>query len=94
MLRSEIFAIFFFKCPYQRYFDTIYDEQAFSALNKCNARNSLVLHKYDIKLSGRTIKLESVAFHISIQWSFYFKTTHGTKKMWSYIAGGLKVKPI
>ncbi len=27
-----------------------------------------------------------------IQWSLYFKTTHGTKKMWSYIAGGLKVK--
>ncbi len=28
----------------------------------------------------------------SIQWSLYFKTTHGTKKMWSYIAGGLKIK--
>ncbi len=26
------------------------------------------------------------------QWSLYFKTTHGTKKMWSYIAGGLKIK--
>ncbi len=24
----------------------------------------------------------------------YFKTTHGTKKMWSYIAGGLKIKVI
>ena len=22
-----------------------------------------------------------------VQWSLYFKTTHGTKKMWSYIAG-------
>ncbi len=24
-----------------------------------------------------------------IQWSLYFKTTHETKTMWSYIAGGL-----
>ncbi len=24
----------------------------------------------------------------------HFKTTHGTKKMWSYIAGGLKIKVI
>ncbi len=29
-----------------------------------------------------------------VQWSLYFKTTHGTKKMWSYIAGGLKIKVI
>ncbi len=29
---------------------------------------------------------------IVIQWSLYFKTTHGTKKMRSYIAGGLKIK--
>ncbi len=29
-----------------------------------------------------------------IQWSLYFKTTHGTKKMWSNIAGGLKIKVI
>ncbi len=29
-----------------------------------------------------------------VQWSLYFKTTHGTKKMWSYIAGGLKIKII
>ncbi len=29
-----------------------------------------------------------------IQWSLYFKTTHVTKKMWSYIAGGLKIKVI
>ncbi len=28
----------------------------------------------------------------TIQWSLCFKTTHGTKKMWSYIAGGLKIK--
>ncbi len=27
-----------------------------------------------------------------IQWPVYFKTIHGTKKMWSYIAGGLKIK--
>ncbi len=29
---------------------------------------------------------------ISIQWFLYFKTTHGTKEMWSCIAGGLKIK--
>ncbi len=27
-----------------------------------------------------------------IQWSLYFKTTHGTIQMWSYIADGLKIK--
>ncbi len=31
---------------------------------------------------------------INIQRSLYFKITHGTKKMWSYIAGGLKIKVI
>ncbi len=36
---------------------------------------------------------ENVAFKW-IQWFIYFKTTHGTKKMWSYIAGGLKIKVI
>ncbi len=29
-----------------------------------------------------------------LQWSLYFKTTHGTKKMWSYMAGSLKIKVI
>ncbi len=29
-----------------------------------------------------------------VQWSLYIKITHGTKKMWSYIAGGLKIKVI
>ncbi len=29
-----------------------------------------------------------------IQWSLYFKATLRTKKMWSYITGGLKVKVI
>ncbi len=28
----------------------------------------------------------------AVEWSLYFKTTHGTKKMWYYIAGGLKIK--
>ena len=31
---------------------------------------------------------------MEIQWSLYFKTTHESKKMWSYIAGGLKIKVI
>ncbi len=35
---------------------------------------------------------EGVCYWIPIQWSLYFKTTHGTKKMWSYITGGLKIK--
>ncbi len=30
----------------------------------------------------------------TVQWSLYFKTTHGTKEMWSYIAGGLKTSLI
>ncbi len=29
-----------------------------------------------------------------VQCFLCFKTTHGTKKMWSYIAGGLKIKVI
>ncbi len=29
-----------------------------------------------------------------LQWSLYFKTTHVTKKKWSYIASGLKIKVI
>ncbi len=29
-------------------------------------------------------------YPIYVQWSLYFKTTHGTRKLWSYIAGGLK----
>ncbi len=27
-----------------------------------------------------------------VQWSLYFKTTHGALKMWPYITGGLKIK--
>ncbi len=29
-----------------------------------------------------------------LQWSLYFKTTRGTKKLWSYIARGLEIKVI
>ncbi len=35
-----------------------------------------------------------IAILLTVQWSLYFKTTHVTKKMWSYIAGGLKIKVI
>ena len=31
---------------------------------------------------------------VLVQWSLYFKTIYGTKKMCSYIAGGLKIKVI
>ncbi len=34
------------------------------------------------------------ASHTPVQWSLYFKTTDGTKKMWSYIVGGLQIKVI
>ncbi len=30
--------------------------------------------------------------NLALQLSFYFKTTRGTMKMWSYTAGGLKIK--
>ncbi len=33
-------------------------------------------------------------YYVTLQWSLYFKTTHGTKKMWSYVAGGVKIKVI
>ncbi len=33
-------------------------------------------------------------FMDGIQWSLYFKTTYGAEKMWSYIAGGFKIKVI
>ncbi len=36
--------------------------------------------------------LRSKTLHFPVQWSLYFKATHGTKKMWSYIAGGPKIK--
>ncbi len=35
-----------------------------------------------------------ILLYSNTQRSFYFKTTHGTKKMWSYIAGGLIIKVI
>ncbi len=36
----------------------------------------------------------AVTYAIAVERSLYFKTTHGTKKMWSYVAGGLKIKVI
>ena len=50
----------------------------------------------------KIIKIESVRAYLghvhtctcTLQWSFYFKTIHGVKKMRSYIAGGLKIKVI
>ena len=37
---------------------------------------------------------DQMMFGIEIQWSLYFKITHGTKKMWSYVAGVLNMKVI
>ncbi len=43
----------------------------------------------------RTEVRDQVLNHSSeVQWSLCFKTTHGTKRMWYYIAGGLKIKVI
>ncbi len=38
--------------------------------------------------------LKSLRKLVHTVYTLYFKTTHGTKKMWSYIAGGLKIKVI
>ncbi len=40
------------------------------------------------------VSCQGLCFLVKVQWSLYFKTTHGTKKTWSYIAGGLKIKVI
>ena len=39
------------------------------------------------------VKDRKLRNRLEVQWSLYFKTTHGTKKMWSSIAGG-KIKVI
>ena len=49
----------------------------------------------DILYPGCPVYTGSLGLYFyDIQWSLYFKTTHGNKKMWSYIAGGLKIKVI
>ncbi len=53
-------------------------------------RHLLFVLRITHTLKDRAVSLITM----SIQWSLYFKTTHGTKKMWSYIAGGLKIKVI
>ncbi len=52
----------------------------------------LCRHHNSWNITARTYR--ALTENINIQWSLYFKTTHGTKKMWSYIAGGLKIKVI
>ncbi len=42
----------------------------------------------------RSLPLSGLSCYCTIQKSLYFKANHGTKKMWSYIAGGLKIKTI
>ncbi len=50
------------------------------------AGGACVSIRYCISIRANTVS--------TVQWSLYLKTTHGTKKMWSYIAGGLKIKVI
>ncbi len=45
------------------------------------------------KLSSRTCG-GRIVFDLRVQRSLYFKTTHGNKKMWCYMAGGVKIKVI
>ena len=47
-------------------------------------------HSYFEGLHRKRAELNQVL----LQWSLYFKTTHGTKNMWFYIAGGIKIKVI
>ncbi len=49
----------------------------------------LIVH---VHICSVSLPTELVDFNIVIQWSLYFKTTHGTKKLCSYIAGGPKIK--
>ncbi len=59
----------------------------------CILRPPIQPEKYGRKLKV-VLKMEHPPIQPEIQWSLYFKTTHWTKKMWSYIAGGLKIKVI
>ncbi len=45
-----------------------------------------------LRVKGQSVRL--LVLCVYLQWSRYFKTTHGTKKLWSYIAGGLKIMVI
>ncbi len=49
--------------------------------------------KYELKSKPNFKKILNFLQYI-VQWSLYFKIIHGTKKMWSCIAGGLKIKVI
>ncbi len=64
-----------------------------SSSSSCQKATSVVwaqfLGKYYGFIRPRLLSLTS-----GKQWSIYFKTTHGTQKMWPYIAGGLKIKVI
>ncbi len=41
---------------------------------------------------GSGLSRQDSLYMFNVQRSLYFKTNHGTMKMWSYIAGGLKLK--
>ncbi len=100
-IKGHIGLLQFLKWPCHTLFLT-HVEPYYSAVS-VNSRVSKVCHE----LQGKIFKqlwpsqtcdhfypciLRFIEAHL--QWSLYFKTTHGTKKMWSYIAGGLKIKVI
>ncbi len=57
------------------------------------ARSQVIYSLYHVYLSQCNGFL-NIYFILKLQWSLYFKTTHGSKKMRFYIAGGLKIKVI
>ncbi len=54
---------------------------------------SHIMPIFTVLLYGQNT-MNTVLTNVQVQWSLYFKTTHETKKMWSCIAGGLKIKVI
>ncbi len=73
-----------------------HSKQSVACRSPCDARNvTIVVSKMSSYLTQLWYNITYPFKHIKklkVQWSLYFNTIHGTKKMWSYIAGGLKIK--
>ncbi len=67
-----------------------------TTLSHSGNRNTGFIVKIQPKLLYRPTGCAAIhgRIHINTDWSLYFRTTHGTKKMWSFIAGGIKIKVI
>ena len=58
-------------------------------------QNVIVLVKKketNLKASFEGYKKHTLHYKLLMQWSLYFKTTHGTMNIWSSTAGGFKIK--